>query len=525
MSPGPRPSLLLALALVPGLAGCAASRLDHAPDAPDRPWRPATSATGEILPGPPADATAPDEGYVLPANRTLATLPEPPRIDPAKTYGLADLIDLAEAHNPETRIAWNAARDTALAAGIARSTYLPRLTATALGGYQAAHGHGSTPGIGASGDDSFSGTVSALSLQWLLFDFGQRKAIIESVDQATIVANIGFTAAHQRLIHAVSLAFYAYSAARARSDNATRSLDDARAVQAAAQARFDRGIGTVIEVAQAKQATAQAHLAQVQAAGLTQDAYVGLLAAMGLPPLARIAIADADGRNLSPALANDVEKIITEAIGRRPDILAAYSSLKASIASESAAKAEFLPKFFVSANAAYSTGDLSITGVPAIGPDQSPTLNVSNRRLGATILGGVTIPLFDGGRRQAALDQARTRTDTARLALDRAKDDAVREIVMANNALRTSLAAHEAAGELRSSAQTTFDATLAAYRSGVGSATEVLIAERQLLEARTVLSDARSAALSAAASLALATGALGTAPGRPPGSLAGPGGR
>ena len=27
-------------------------------------------------------------------------------IDPAKTYTLAELIDLAEAHNPETRVAW-----------------------------------------------------------------------------------------------------------------------------------------------------------------------------------------------------------------------------------------------------------------------------------------------------------------------------------------------------------------------------------------------------------------------------------
>jgi outer membrane protein TolC len=56
--------------------------------------------------------------------------------DPGKVYTLSDLIDLAETNNPLTRTAWNAARDAALAVGIARSTYLPRLTVAALGGYQ-----------------------------------------------------------------------------------------------------------------------------------------------------------------------------------------------------------------------------------------------------------------------------------------------------------------------------------------------------------------------------------------------------
>ncbi len=85
-------------------------------------------------------------------------------------------------------------------------------------------------------------------------------------------------------------------------------------------------------------------------------------------------------------------------------------------------------------------------------------------------------------------------------------------MVVANNALRTSLAAHDAASELREAAQTTFDAALAAYRNGVGSSTEMMVAERQLLEARNAYGDSYSIALSAAASLALASGVLGTSP-------------
>jgi outer membrane protein len=59
------------------------------------------------------------------------------------------------------------------------------------------------------------------------------------------------------------------------------------------------------------------------------------------------------------------------------------------------------------------------------------------------------------------------------------------------------------------SAKTTFDAALAAYRSGVGSITDATMSETQLLQAKNTSTDAHSTALSAAATLALSTGSLG----------------
>jgi outer membrane protein len=70
----------------------------------------------------------------------------------------------------------------------------------------------------------------------------------------------------------------------------------------------------------------------------------------------------------------------------------------------------------------------------------------------------------------------------------------------------------DAADALASAAQITFDAALEAYRSGVGSITDTTRAESALLEAQNASTDAYSAALSSAATLALAAGTLGTAP-------------
>ena len=171
-----------------------------------------------------------------------------------------------------------------------------------------------------------------------------------------MIANIAFTAAHQQLIYNVALSFYAHAAARARLATATQSLSNARAVQAAGEDRYQRESGTAIEVAQARQATAQAHLALVQATGGAQDAYLALISAMGISPLTRIKVADASGRKLSTTLAEPVEGLITASLARRPDVLSAYAAQKASLANVRAAQAEFMPKVFVAGTGNYNSG-------------------------------------------------------------------------------------------------------------------------------------------------------------------------
>lgn len=495
------------------LAGCAPAMLDRAPAAADRPWRPATTASGEIIPGAAElpDDGGPGQGFILPPNPAAAVLAPGPIIDPERSYGLADLIDLAEDNDQTTRIAWRQARNAALTAGVARSAFLPSLTVSAVGGVQTSQGEASALGLGAGSDVTTTGGVISALLNWLLFDFGEREAVVAVADQATIIANIHFTAAHQQLIHGVALAYYAWSAAQARVATAAQSLVDAREIQAAAEARYAQGVGTVIEVAHARHGTAQAVLAEVQAQGAERDAYAALMVATGLSPLTAIKLAPLPTRSLSPATLQPIDQMVTQALARRPDVLAAYAAEKAAVARVEAANAGLWPKIFVSGNAAYNTGDLAVSALPAVG-DQAPTLNVSNAGSGGSILGGISLPLLDGGRGRAGLEQARNDAEAARLTLDRVKAEAVRQLVTAQNGLRTNLEAFAAAESLLNAAQTTYDAALDAYRQDVVSITEVLLAERQLLEARNAVTAAQSASLASAATLALAAGVLGASP-------------
>ncbi|WP_322044467.1 TolC family protein [Paraburkholderia sp. J67] len=518
LEPTPR-MIALALALnACALAGCATSSLDLAPPAADRPWQPQTDAAGNIVAGPPRSAAdAAHEGYTLPRSAVLANIEAAAPLDKNHAYTLPELIDLAESTNPLTRIAWNDARNAALAAGIAKTAYLPQLTATAMGGYQAASGSASTLLGNTSTSSDIHGTVSVLALQWLLFDFGGRRARVDAATQLSLATNIAFTALHQQIIHDVSIAYYTYEAADARARTTQQALDNADGILAAARARLKQGVGTVVELAQATQNRAQANLAKVQADGFVSDSYLSLVSALGISPLSKPAIARLPTRTLSPSMHQSVDQIVADAIARRPDVQSAYAIEQANQAKIRAAEAAFMPKVFLAANAAYGTGSTAITAIPPIG-DQAATVNLNGSRRSGSVFLGVTIPLYDGGLRSAVLMQARNDADSAAAKLTRTRDEAVRQVVAAQNALTTSLASNGAAKALLDATQTTYDAAFAAYRHGVGSITDALLAQNQLLAAQNAFADSYSAALAAAASLALATGEMGGAPAESGGS-------
>ena len=515
-----RPVALIALMLVTlRLAGCAPAALNMAPDRADAPWNPAVGPDGEIAAGERGPTVQPKSSYVLPSNRNLAEIPPPAAdLERRRPYTLPELIDIAQSNNPVTRNAWNDARNAALAAGIAESAFLPFVSAGIVQGWQTSHNEFPLLGAEVTNDVKGMGNIEVLNAQWLLFDFGERAALVDVAKQGSAISNIAFTAAHQQVIYNVSLAFYAHAAARARLATAMKSLTDAEDVQGAAEDRYKRGIGTVVEVAQTKQATAEAQLERVQADGAAQNSYLALISAMGISPMTRLTIADVSGRRLPPSLTAPIEGFVSEALARRPDVLTGYATVQASLAGLQAAQAEFFPKVFASGNATRLAGSLNITAIPGL-DQQLPIVNLPSNQLGtsihqngATALVGATMPLYDGGSRAALLEQARDRVDKAETSLTQIKNEAARQIIEARNTLKTSLSAYRAATALAAAAQTTFDSALTAYRNGVGSITDVTLAERQLLLGKNASSDAYSTALSAAATLALAAGVLGSAP-------------
>ena len=175
-------------------------------------------------------------------------------IEPDKAYSLPELIDLAEAHNPETRVAWENARAQAAALGIARSELYPTLSAVALAG------RGSRAEV-PLGTRFYRHTIPAdqvsLDLNYTIFDFGARRGRIAAESARVLAANFEFNDVHRKLIFQVQQAYYRLLNASAQDTAARASLANAEAVQQAAEERLRNGLATLPDVLEARSATAQ----------------------------------------------------------------------------------------------------------------------------------------------------------------------------------------------------------------------------------------------------------------------------
>lgn len=492
-SPGRRlaPALLLLAAVV---SGCAADALQRAPAAPDRPWRPAVSQVSG-----PVEAETAVEGFGVVVPEAAISAPQAPAIDLSSTYGLPALIDIAQRLNPETRQAWNRAREAALAVGMLEASFLPMLSANVIAGYQRT----STPSpLVIDGqrniDTDLSAVIPALALEWLVFDFGQREALLEGAEQLSYAANVLFNASHQKVIRDVTSQFHQYNAARQRKALASQALANHQRVARAVQERLDAGVATTLERAVARQGVAQARLHQVNAEAEERNTYLALLASVGLPPTAALKVSQPERMRLPSASDPVTDDAVRRALSRRPDIAAGYAAMKAADAAVAAAEADFMPKVYLGAVAARSRSNFDIRGLPQI--NQQVTT-------GGVLL-GVSVPLYDGGLRRARLMQEQERADQAGQNWQQVQRDATREIIAADSVLRAALQSHEAATSLVGTAQTAYDAALDAYREGAGTITLATEAATDLLESRLAQSDAYAAAQVAAANLAFVTGRM-----------------
>src|SRR4029077_21204924 len=210
-------------------------------------------------------------------------------IDPRKIYLLPDLIDIAQRLNPETKVAWQRAKQALAAVGLKEVTYYPILSAAAASGYtrlfaplptlninRAALVRAIETGGAASSAISLqSNTVAhldilgqtTLSVKWLLFDFGERAASVQVAREELLVANLGFNATHQKLVFEVSKNYYAYNNQRDSVRVAQSALETSTTVNEAVEARFKTGLATQPEVLQAKQQLAQSRFDLQKALG------------------------------------------------------------------------------------------------------------------------------------------------------------------------------------------------------------------------------------------------------------------
>jgi outer membrane protein len=424
-----------------------------------------------------------------------------------KAYDLPALIDLAQRTNPETRVAWEAARAAAAAVGLAESAYLPQLSLEALVGFER------TPlpapknlvPKGYFVSDSRE-IIPSLALKWLLFDFGRREANLEAARADSFVANADFTAIHHKVVLDVSQAYFALGAARGRLRAARKALATAQTIDGSTSAKRERGLATIVALTQAQRQTAQARYAVAAAEGAERTALADLVATIGIPAATPLEIADGAGLPLPVSPQQSITAAVNAALAHRPDIIAALGNVDAAQASLKAAQRAYRPSIGLSARAFQNIASLTSDG--------GPTSTVD--RTGESILLSFSMPLYDGGERADRISIARAKLRESQANLELARDGAAQQVVRAYDGLLTSLAEYAAADTLHQAATTSYNAALSSYQQGVGTYTELATEENAVADAERQVEDAHAAAHSAAAALAFAVGLSAGASGQDP---------
>ncbi len=452
----------------------------------------------QVAPAPSTTWRSPD----LRAYTSVLKQPERSAIDPQKRYDLLELIDLAQRLNPETRVAWEGARQAAIGVGLVESEYFPMLTLSALGGYQ-------SEAFPAPKDVAPSGFFRAdlaqvfptLNLRWLLLDFGRRGSAMDAAKERLLAANLGFNRKHQEIIFRVQRAFLALTSLRGKIAVAQSSVDSARAVRESAEEQLRNGLATLPEVALARQQEAQAAFDLEDVLAIERDAQVALAESIGLPPTTPIQITDFSTLPPPAALEDSVEKVIDQALERRPDLIAKVAAVRAKEAEVRRARAAYYPTLSLVANVNTIAGGVQITG----GHQDTGWFSAAEPSYGVGLL--LQWNLFEGEATRRRVELAEAERRAAEAEVTAARDRAISEVWKAYTDVRLAARRLDVAVALVDASQKSYEATLESYRLGLGTLIDLLAARRELSRARFVDLDTRLQLLNASAALAFNTGA------------------
>jgi outer membrane protein len=452
----------------------------------------------QIAPTPSAPWRAPDlRGYT-----SLLKSAEPSAIDQQQRYNLVELIDIAERVNPETRVAWEAARQAALGVGLVESEYFPVLTLSALGGYQSEAFPAPTD-VAPSGffRAKYEQVIPTLNLRWLLLDFGRRGNAWDAAKEHLLAANLGFNRKHQEIIFNVQRAFLGLTSLRGKIAVAQSAVDSARTVREAAEAQLRTGLATLPEVSLARQQEAQAVFDLEDVRATERDAQVALAESIGILPTTPIQVTDFSALPPPAALEDSADKVIDQALSRRPDLIAKVAALRGKEAEVRAARAAYFPTLSLVSNVNTLAGRVKITG----GNQPTGWFSAAEPSYGVGL--ALQWNIFEGGATQRRVELAEAERRAAEDEVTGARDRAIREVWKAYTDVRLAVRRLDVAAALVDASQKSYEAMLQSYRQDLETLTNLLTARRELSRARFVELDTKLQLLNASAALAFTTGA------------------
>jgi multidrug efflux system outer membrane protein len=487
----PRVAALTAAAL---LAGCAVGPRY-------RPASPVPSAArvgaGE-RPGPRADSTrafydslamarAADTAHAaatLPAPRTLAAeaLADLAWLDILRDSVLGRLVETALRQNRDLAVARARINEYRALAGVARAPLMPSLTV-----------NGSTSrnqiALGAFPPVSYTAYRVTGDVAWELDFWGRTRRNLQAANADEAAQEAAERGAVLSLVSDVASGYLQLLELDQERAVAEQTLSSRQATLALARQRFARGVISELDVRQfeAQVAVPAARLAQVDQLRSQQEHALNVLLGQGPMPIPRGGSLAAAARSVSVP-----DSVSAGLLSRRPDVQQAERAWAAANARIGVAQASRLPTIAITGtygSQSSTTGNLFTSGAEVY-----------------SVLAGVSIPIFTGGRLLNQARAASARAEEARATYERTVLQAIGE---AGDALAGVRAARDVAAALQTQAvalRRAMELAQLRYSTGVSNYLEVLDAQRSLFDAELAASQAQLQQLTAAVRLYKALG-------------------
>jgi len=328
-------------------------------------------------------------------------------------------------------------------------------------------------------------------VQQNLVDFGA----LGRVRSARAAARSSSADADAAAEQAATIATNAYvRAMRADADLRARQADSLLATEllGIAQAQLQAGTGVGLDVTRARSQLAATRASVIASRTARDHSHIDLLRSLALPIGSDIVLADSLTASISTDLVPDEAALVAQAMRNRPDILAEEQRVRAAQEGLSAIKGERLP----------TLGLVADDGV--IGKNGAKMLNTYTWGL------QITLPIFDGFRREARVQEQRSVIKEAELRQHDLEQQAQADVRGALLDLAGAREQLDAARERLRFAEQEVSQARDRFNAGVAGNADVVNASLALTSSRTLVNDAETAYQLARVSLARATGSVTT---------------
>jgi len=413
-----------------------------------------------------------------------------PELDWWKRFGdsqLDRLVEEALAGSPGMRLARARADQALAAAQIARAPLGPQVGAGVDVTRQRFSGNYIfPPPIGGS---SFTTTQLALSFGYELDFWGKNRAAYDAALGRARAADAEGFAARLVLSSAVAGVYVQLARSHDQLDLARRELADREAVQRLTSERVRAGLDSKLELKQVETSIPAARVRIAQAEEQIALARNQLAALLGKGPDRGLAI---ERPSLRVARVDLPSRVPADLLGRRPDVVASRWRAEAAARDIASAKAQFYPDVNLSA----------LIGVQSVTLSKLLEAGSAIPSFGAAI----RLPIMDGGRLRGTLAARDADYDLAVEQYNQTLSDALREVLDQLTSLRSVEVQRGEVDSALAAAEEAYSLAVARYQAGIGSLLQVLAAEMQVLEQRTLRAELQARELAVSINLIRALG-------------------